>query len=154
MVTNFCVHGQGVTLKTLRRCVLLYFWTQRVTVEICTCHHKIYSLKISHSFNFNPISITLWYESNIIIILLSIVMDGDKWGTMSAAVAIFSDAVLGKPANNTTGFNSSKYIIFSWLCSNFNYFVYGCVRNFKSTLKRKPFSELHWTTPPPTSKKH
>ncbi len=43
-----------------------------------TSQHKIYGVKISHSSNFNPVSITLWYENNIIIFSLSIVMDSDK----------------------------------------------------------------------------
>ncbi len=46
--------------------------------DLYTFHHKIYIVKISHSSNFNPISITSWYESNIIIFFLSLVMDSDK----------------------------------------------------------------------------
>ncbi len=74
-------------------------------------HHKIYAVKISHSFNFNPVSITLWYENNVIIFFLSIVMDSDKQGTMSATIAIFSESVLSNTANDTAGFSSTKYII-------------------------------------------
>ncbi len=46
--------------------------------DLYMSRHKIYSLNISHSSNFNPISIALWYESDIIIFLLSIVMGSDK----------------------------------------------------------------------------
>ncbi len=46
--------------------------------DLYTSHHKIYNVKISHSSNFKPISITLWYETNIIIFFLSIVVDKDK----------------------------------------------------------------------------
>ncbi len=45
--------------------------------DLCMSHHKIYSVKISHSSNFNLIFITLWYENNIIIFFLPIIMDSD-----------------------------------------------------------------------------
>ncbi len=35
--------------------------------DLCMSHHKIYGVKISHSSNFNSISILLWYENDIII---------------------------------------------------------------------------------------
>ncbi len=63
-------------------------------------HHKIYVIKISRSSNFNPISITLWYENNIIIIFLSIIMDSDKRGIVSATIAIFIYSVLSNTAND------------------------------------------------------
>ncbi len=63
---------------TLGRCILFYFWMQEVTVGIYMSHHKIFDGKISHSSNFNSISIPLWYKNNIIIFFLSIVMDSDK----------------------------------------------------------------------------
>ncbi len=65
--------------------------------------YKIYGVKISHSLNFNPVSITLWYENSIIIFFLYIVMDSDKQGTMSATIAIFSNYVLSSTANDTAG---------------------------------------------------
>ncbi len=49
-----------------------------MTVEINISHRKIYGVKISHSSNFNPVSIALWYENNIIIFFLSMVTDIDK----------------------------------------------------------------------------
>ncbi len=57
------------------------------------------------------------------------VMDSDEQGTMSVTIAIFSDSVLGNTATDTADFNSTKYIIFGWLWSNFCYFVYGCVQS-------------------------
>ncbi len=66
------------TLMTLGRCVLLYFWTQEVTVGIYISHHKIYGIKISPSSNFNLVSIALRYENNIIIFFLSTVLDSNK----------------------------------------------------------------------------
>ncbi len=80
-------------------------------------HHKIYSVKISNSFNFNPVSITFWYENNIIIFFLSIVLDSDEQETMNVTIAILSDFILGNTANDTVGFSSPKYIIFGWLWS-------------------------------------
>ncbi len=38
----------------------------------------IYGVQISHYSDFYPISIALWYENNIIIFFLSIVIDSDK----------------------------------------------------------------------------
>ncbi len=77
-------------------------------------HNKIYVVKMSLSSNFNPISITLWYENNIIIFFLSTVMDNDKRGTISLTITIFSDSVLDNTANDNTGFSSAKYILFGW----------------------------------------
>ncbi len=70
-------------------------------------HCKIYIAKISHSSNFNPVSIALWYKNNIIIFFLSIVMDSDKQGTVSVTIAIFSDSVLGNAANDMADFSST-----------------------------------------------
>ncbi len=58
-------------------------------------HYEIFGVKLFHSSNFNPISITLQYESNIIILFLSMVMDSDRPGTMNVMFTIFSDSVLG-----------------------------------------------------------
>ncbi len=41
-------------------------------------HHKIHGVNISHSSNFNPVSIALWYENNIIIFFSSIVTDSKQ----------------------------------------------------------------------------
>ncbi len=93
---------------------------------------KIYVVKISHSSNFNRVSIALWYENSVIIFFLSIVMDSDKRGTTSATIAIFSYCVLGNTANDTAGFSSAKHVIFGWLRSNFRYLVYSRRRIFLS----------------------
>ncbi len=109
---------------TLGRCFLaITFLDARSDCrDLYVSHHKIYGVKISHSSNFNPISITLWYENNIIISFLSV----DKLGTVKVMITIFSDFVLGNTANDTASFNSAKYILFGWLRSNFSYFVHGC----------------------------
>ncbi len=109
-------------------CSIIFLEARSDCRDFYTFHRKIYGVKISHSYNFNPVSITLWYENNIIIFSLSIVMDSDKWGTMSVTIAIFSDSLLGNISNDTTGVCSSKYIIFCWICSNLCYFVHGCVQ--------------------------
>ncbi len=83
--------------------------------DLYTFRHKICGVKISHYYNFNPFSITLWYENNKIIFSLSIVIGSDKWGTMSVTIVIFSDSVLGNIANDTASVSSLKYIIFGWL---------------------------------------
>ncbi len=106
-------------------CSTIFLTARSDCRDLYMSHHKIYGVKISHSSNFNPISITLWYENNIIIFFLSIVMDSDKYGTMRAMIAIFSDSVLHKTANDTAAFSFAKFIIFSWLWSNFSYFVHG-----------------------------
>ncbi len=98
---------------TLGRGVLLYFCTLELTVGIYNMfHHKIYIIRISHSSNFNLISILLLYENNIKIFFLSIVMDSDDRGTMSVTITIFSDSVLGITVNDAAGFSSAKYIMF------------------------------------------
>ncbi len=128
------IHSVGVIgpLMTLGRCVLLYFWMQEVTRDLYMSRHKIYSVKISHSSKFNPTSITLWYENNIIIFFLSIVMDSGKRVKMNETIAVFSDSVLGNTANYAAGFSSAKYIWLAviefqlfcpWVWINF--FVYG-----------------------------
>ncbi len=73
---------------------------------------KAISVKISHTLNFNPVFITLWYENNIIIFFLSIVMDSDERETMNVTIVTFNDSLLGNTANDTAGFSSAKYIIF------------------------------------------
>ncbi len=66
-------------LIDLGKGVLLYFWTQVTTLRIYMSHHKICGVKISHSSNFNLISIALWYKNDVIIFFfLSIVMENDK----------------------------------------------------------------------------
>ncbi len=57
-------------------------------------------------------TIRLWYEKNIIIFILFIVMDNDKRETMSMTITIFSDSVLGNTANDAAGFSFAKYVIF------------------------------------------
>ncbi len=53
-------------------------------------------------------------------------MESDKQGTMSVAITIFSDSVLGNTANDTAGFSFANYIILGCLWKNFNYFVRVC----------------------------
>ncbi len=83
--------------------------------DLYMSHHKIYGVKISHSTNFNPVSLTLWDENKLIIFFLSKVMDSNKRTTMNVMITIFTDSVLGNTANDTTGFSSAKYVIFGWL---------------------------------------
>ncbi len=59
-------------------CSIIFLDVRSDCRDLYMSHHKIYGVKISHSSNFSPISITLWYENNIIIFFLSIVMDSDK----------------------------------------------------------------------------
>ncbi len=58
-------------------CYIIFLNARRDCRNLYMSHYKIYGIKISHC-NFNPISITLWYENNIIIFFLSMVMDSDK----------------------------------------------------------------------------
>ncbi len=96
-------------------CSIIFLDSRSDCKDLCMSHHEIYSVKISHSFNFNPISITLWRENNIISFSLSIIMDSDKRGTVSVTITIFSDSVLHNTANDTAGFSSAKHITFDWL---------------------------------------
>ncbi len=59
-------------------CPIIFLDLRSDYTDLYMSHHKIYGVKLL-SFNFNPISIKLWYENNIIIFFLSIVMDSDKW---------------------------------------------------------------------------
>ncbi len=106
-------------------CSIIFLDARSDCGDLCMSNRKMYGIKISHSSNFNPISITLWYENNIIIFFLSIVMDSDKWGTMNVKIPTFNDSVLSNTANDIAGFSSAKYIIFGWLWSNFRFFVHG-----------------------------
>ncbi len=46
-------------------CSIIFLDARSDCRDLYASHHKIYSVKISHSSNFNPVSITLWYENNI-----------------------------------------------------------------------------------------
>ncbi len=64
-------------------CSIIFLDVRSDYTDLYKSHHKIYSVKILHASNFNPVSITLWYENNIIIFFLSVVMDSDKRGTIN-----------------------------------------------------------------------
>ncbi len=55
-------------LNDLREvCSIIFLAARSNCRDLCMSHHKIYGVKISHSSNFNSISITLCYKNNIII---------------------------------------------------------------------------------------
>ncbi len=106
-------------------CSVIFLGARGDCRDLYTFHHKIEGAKISHPYNFNPVSITLWYENNNIIFSLSIIMDSEKWRTMSMMITSFSDSVLGNIADDTGSVSSSEYIIFGQLWSNLSMVMYG-----------------------------
>ncbi len=59
-------------------CSIIFLDARSDCRDLYMSRHKIYGVKISHSSNFNTISIALWYENNIIIFFSSIVVDSPK----------------------------------------------------------------------------
>ncbi len=51
-------------------CSIIFLDARSDYRDLYMAHHKIYGIKVSHSSNFNLVSITSWYE-NIIIFFLS-----------------------------------------------------------------------------------
>ncbi len=128
-------------------CSIIFLDAGSDCMDLYMSHHNIYGVKIFPSSNFNPVSISLWYE-NIIIFFPSIITDSDKRGTMSATIAIFCHSVLGNTSNDTycwlcfckTHYMSLDVIEFQLFCpwASMNFFVHSCVWSLKSTLKPTP----------------
>ncbi len=57
VVEKFNDHGEV--------CSIIFLNARNDYRDLYLSHHKIYGVKMSHSSNFNPISITLWYENSI-----------------------------------------------------------------------------------------
>ncbi len=130
--------------------------------DLYTFHHKICDIKISHSSNFNPVSITLWYENKIIIFFLFvwILISEEQWAWRSQFLVILYCVTLLKTLLTSVQRNTlylagcDRMIEFSLFCpwSWMNFFVHSRVQSLKNILKPSSRLLLESTSPPPPPK--